>query len=86
MTKFKEQTLIEGRKIYDNSLTNQCDVTFEQLVHAYQSSGHTDENFLRNLRNRAIYQDLTDLDNHQILDKHYKTVVIKRKTQFFYMY
>ena len=70
MRRFSPNTIREGRVIYDNSLTNQCDVSYELLVEAYQSSHHSDENFLRNLRERAIYQDLTDLDNDSILRKY----------------
>lgn len=69
---YDEQTMKKARELHDAScVSDQWTITVEQIAKAYYDSGHTKESFIWNMEERAIYDDLADLDNISIMEHHY---------------
>lgn len=68
---YKAETFIDGYRLHLESNHKQWNLRYVEIAQAYFNSGHDDESFLRNMRDRAIYSDMVDLDNISIMKEHY---------------
>ena len=59
---FKLETMKQAQEIFKDSLTF-TPFSLEEIAWAYHNNGHTDKSFIQNMRLRAIYQDMVDLDD-----------------------
>ena len=60
---YSEKTIKEAEQLHEQS---DSWLTCERVMGSYQSHGHSEESFLKNMHERALYRDFCDLDDISI--------------------